>query len=98
MKTSFKAFQFLILLLISVFTLLNKAVARSLSGHITDRATGDPLRNILVQLYRSDDPNLAGEGACIYVDPAFTNETGAYVFNNLGFMNISLVGNNTIGN
>ncbi|MGD8568086.1 MAG: carboxypeptidase regulatory-like domain-containing protein [Gammaproteobacteria bacterium] len=83
MKTRFHGCLFQILLLLIGVSSFNVVFAGSLSGQITDHDSGEPLNNILVQLYRSDDPNWAGENSWIYVDSTFTDSSGNYVFTNL---------------
>jgi hypothetical protein len=57
--------------------------AGSLSGMVTDYDTDIPLEDIQVNLYRSEDPNFAGESAWIPVTSGFTDTNGEYVFTNL---------------
>ncbi len=59
------------------------AAAGSLSGTVTEHGTNAALQGIIVQLFRSEDPNWAGENAGIYITNTSTDANGEYQFTNL---------------
>lgn len=79
-RFSFSFLFFLLLLLTSgsVYAL------GSLSGTITEYGSNAPLQGMQVMLYRSEDPNSAGDhDARIHVATVATNTEGQYIFPNL---------------
>jgi len=57
--------------------------AGSLSGTVTEHGTNATLQGVLVYLFRSEDPNWAGENAGIFVAGTYTDANGDYQFTNL---------------
>lgn len=57
--------------------------AGSLSGRVTESGTGVPQQGIELTLFRSEDPNSAGDDAWISVHSVLTDINGEYLFTNL---------------
>uniref|UniRef100_UPI003D12C7FA carboxypeptidase-like regulatory domain-containing protein n=1 Tax=Sedimenticola sp. TaxID=1940285 RepID=UPI003D12C7FA len=83
MRAHIRFFLVSLLLLFLILIAGTVSAAGSLSGVVSDFGTGIPLQGIYLRLYRSEDPNSAGEDAGIPVSSAITNVNGEYLFTNL---------------
>jgi hypothetical protein len=74
------SYLFYLMLLVSA---TSASAVGSLSGTVRERDSNDVLQGIQVQLYRSDDPNYAGDNAYIFVTSVLTDANGDYIFTDL---------------
>jgi protocatechuate 3,4-dioxygenase beta subunit len=74
------SYLFYLMLLVSA---TSASAVGSLSGTVRERDSNDVLQGIQVQLYRSNDPNYAGDNAYIFVTSVLTDANGDYIFTDL---------------
>ncbi|MEJ2592154.1 MAG: carboxypeptidase-like regulatory domain-containing protein, partial [Candidatus Thiodiazotropha sp.] len=83
MRAHIRSILVYLFLLFLILTSGSVAAAGSLSGRVTESATGVPRQGIELTLFRSEDPNSAGDDAWISVNSVLTDANGEYRFNNL---------------
>ncbi|MEJ2454173.1 MAG: carboxypeptidase-like regulatory domain-containing protein [Candidatus Thiodiazotropha sp.] len=78
--------RFILVTLLLLFLLLiagTVSAAGSLSGRVTEYGSGVPRQGIELTLFRSEDPNSAGDDAWIPVHSVYSDINGEYLFANL---------------